>query len=142
MADLQRSDAFVSTAALEVDDPPAQPVTGHSATWWVAACLTAILLGVIPALLINHWRNRPEPAPVVAPRAVVTAPPPTTPPPQPAVATGGSDAPIPTVPMIEIDEDTTTPVHTDRVRHPPAHPPATKRTPVCDVYLHPHGCPH
>lgn len=134
------SDSFLPSAAVE--NFAASHESGHSPTWWVLACLTAIVLGVIPALLINHYRN----APAQQAQQMVPAPAPQPTPPTPAVApaSASSDTPPatpPTVPMIEMDEDKPDPGHTtDHVRHPLPHPP--KRPPPCDVYLHPHGCPH
>lgn len=108
--------------------------------WWLLACLTAITMGVIPALVINHYRNAPASTARTAPPPSVAAQP-TVPPPPPAPPVAETPAAAPTVPTIEMDEDKPDPAHTtDHVRHPPAHPP--KRPPPCDVYLHPHGCPH
>ena len=132
------SDSFLPSAAVE--NFPTARESGHTPTWWVLACLTAIVMGVIPALLINHYRNAPSSAPRTTPPPAVIVQPAPPPPPVPPVVTD-TPASVPTVPTIEMDEDKPDPVHTtDRVRHPPAHPP--KRPPPCDVYLHPHGCPH
>ena len=44
--------------------------------------------------------------------------------------------------VIEMDVDEASPAHADHKPHPPSHTSTTKRPAPCDVYLHPHGCPH
>lgn len=122
------------------------PRTRKGVALYALAAVAAIILGIIPALWINHWRAAAS-EPVVA--QPIVAEPVAVPPSQPAAA---MPVVLPeTEAAIEIEpdpEDIAEPAKvvvktTKRARPRPQRtkPAAKKAAPTCDIYLYPHGCP-
>ena len=103
--------------------------------------LVAIILGVIPALWINRWREAPAAPRVEAaqPQAAATD---DEAEPELIEMTAEPEIDTPFVPgrLAPAGTKVTKPHRrTERVKQPP--PRARKTPPPCDVYLHPKGCP-
>lgn len=137
----------------EIDGPLWANTSRREIVLWSLAAVGAIILGIIPALWINRWREAPEPRIEAAP-------------PQASATVDHEGAPEPDSEDIEIDPAAPTPepaatveparakrtfapsgvkaskphrTRTERVKQPP--PRERKPSPTCNVYLHPKGCP-
>ncbi len=119
------------------------PRTPKGVALYALAAVAAIILGIIPALWINHWRaEASEPATPIAAEPIAA------PPSQPAVVMPETEAEIEMEPEIEEAAEPARPDKvvvktTKRARPRPQRtkPAAKKATPTCDIYLYPHGCP-
>lgn len=124
------------------------PRTRRGVVLYALAAVAAIILGIIPALWINRWRESeaaaepPPEKPIVA--EPVAAPPSETPAAPTPVAMPDTEA------AIEMDVEEEPPAQIERVtvkttkRARPrgrAKTTTKKAAPTCDIYLYPHGCP-
>lgn len=127
------------------------PTTPKGYMLWALAALGAIVLGVIPALWINHWRHGDAiaaPAPAAAAEVATPSPQPTdedieiTPTDElPATAAAERATVHPTTKATKRKPERTRP-STSRVRKQPHQQQQSQpQEPTCNVYLHPKGCP-
>jgi outer membrane biosynthesis protein TonB len=132
----------------EIDEPLWANTSRREIVMWSLAAVGAIILGVIPALWINRWR---EPDPVAQPQASATvddqraAEPdieidPAIPTPEPATNIERPRAKAKFKPAaVKAGKHRARP---ERVKQPPPPPPRERKpSPTCNVYLHPKGCP-
>jgi hypothetical protein len=123
-----------------LSDRYAMKTTWRGYALYGIASVFAIILGVIPALWINRWRHDTPVAQHEQPaHAGVTVEPIAMP--GPTIEAIAPVVSVTTAPEPAESSPLTTKRHgkAERVKRPQQKQP--KRSPPCDVYLHPHGCP-
>lgn len=153
---IERVASFTLPLAPVIDKPidvALWPRTRKGMLLYALAAVAAIIVGIIPALWINRWREAAEPITAEAtPEEPSVAPVPSEPSAAPAPTPEREDE------VDEADEDDAVEIEmpdlvtaerssvtvrpTKRARPRRRAKPAAKRaTPKCDIYLYPHGCP-
>ena len=150
MLDLDTQESEIVIPDIDGSIAEAWPSTSwKSFIGWTFAVITAIVVGVIPALWINRWRGEADAAPAVEAHQQPGEQPPAgasaAPAAQPEVEQIEIDAPAPARPVAAAEPKTKTLTVKKPKRRPAKVKPLVRVQkevpPPCDIYLHPHGCP-